>query len=134
MTQTPERSRVHQTPSPVPAPPQPPRQSLRTFLGWVAIVAGLIAAGVLVLLTITSNTTSQRIETEQTPTEPSMVGVPRSADAAERYLADHDATRPLGVPRSADAAERYLADHDATRPLGVPRSADAAERYLADHE
>ena len=93
----------------------------------------------LLLLTITSDTNSQPIETEQPPTEfrattHRPVGVPRSADAAERYLADHNATRPQGVPRSADAAERYLADHNATRPKGVPRSADAAERYLADHE
>jgi hypothetical protein len=134
MTHTTEQVPVQETPTTGTDPQQPPRRSRRTVLGWAAIAIGLVAAVVLVLLTITSDTAPQRIETEQTPAEPSLVGVPRSADAAERYLADHNATRPSGVPLSVDAAERYLADHNATRPNGVPLTADAAERYLADHE
>lgn len=133
MTQTTEPVGVHETPSSVHTPPQPPRRSLRTLLGWAVIVVGLVVAVILVLLTITTDTAPQRIEPGQTPAEPSQVGVPRSADAAERYLTDHNLPRPMGVPGSADAAERYLAEHNAPRPMGVPGSADAAERYFADH-
>ena len=90
------------------------------MLGWVAVVVGLVAAGVLLLLTITSDTDSPRIETDQ--------------PLVTSYLTDQDVTRPEGVPGSADAAERYLANQNATRPEGVPWSADAAERYFANHE
>ena len=90
------------------------------MLGWAAVVVGLVAAGVLLLLTITSDTDSPRIETDQ-PT-------------AESPLANDNTTRPEGAPMSADAAERYLAHDNTTRPEGVPLSADAAERYLANHK
>ena len=139
MSHTTERAPVLETPSSVHVPPQRPRRSLRQLLGWVAIVVGLVAAAVLLLLTITSDTNSRPTQSEPPPvtsfednvTRPE--GVPGSADAAERYLANHNATRPKGAPWSADAAERYLANHNATRPKGAPWSADAAERYLANH-
>ena len=120
MSHTTERSAVHETPSSVHVPPMRPRRSARKLLGWVAVVVGLVAAGVLLLLTITSDSDSPRIETDQ--------------PMVRSYLTDQDVTRPEGVPGSADAAERYLANQNAIRPEGVPWSADAAERYLANHE
>jgi len=120
MSHTTERARVHETPSSTHVSPQRPRRSLRKLLGWVAIAAGLVAAGVLLLLTITSDTDSPGTETDQ--------------PAAESQVGNDNTTRPEGVPLSADAAERYFAHHNATRPEGVPWSADAAERYFANHE
>ncbi|MFC5176046.1 hypothetical protein [Nocardioides taihuensis] len=102
---------------------------MRKSLGWVAIAVGLVVAVVLVLLSITSDTAPERVET---PADTSLVGVPQSADGAERYLAELSLTWPVGVPQSADAAERYLAELSLTWPVGVPQSADAAERYLAE--
>jgi hypothetical protein len=136
MTHTIEQGIAHEAPSTGTDPQQPPRRSRRPVLGWAAIAMGLVAAVMLLLLTITSDPSPQRI-TDPKPAEDSVVGrpvgVPGSADAAERYLADQQGSRPIGVPGSADAAERYLADQQGSRPIGVPGSADAAERYLADH-
>jgi hypothetical protein len=143
MTHTTEPTSVQQTPEAIPAPARSPRQLMPTVIGWVAIAVGLIAALLLIVLTFTSGQERQPTRTEQPPAgspaaQPpagsSMLGVPRSADAAERYLAGHTSLRPAGVPRSADAAERYLAQHNTTPPAGVPQSADAAERYLAGNE
>jgi hypothetical protein len=137
MTHTIEQGIAHEAPSTGTDPQQPPRRSRRPVLGWAAVATGLVAAVVLLLLTITSDPSSQRI-TAPTPTEDSVVGrpvgVPRSADGAERYLADHQSSRPMGVPGSADGAERYLADHQSSLPTGVPGSADGAERYLANQQ
>ena len=108
MTHTTERVRVHETRRPVPGPPQSPRRY--PWLGWVVIAAGLFAAAVLILQAITSDTAPQPNDTEQAPSAPSRVGVPGSADGAERYLADYGNPRPMGVPGSADGAERYLAE------------------------
>ncbi|RYP87713.1 hypothetical protein EKO23_04785 [Nocardioides guangzhouensis] len=119
MSHTTERSPV-QAPSYVHVPHQRPPRSVRKLLSWVAIVVALIAATAMLVLTITSDTGSPRIQPEQ-PT-----------DAGS--TADGNTTRPEGVPWSADAAERYFAQHNATRPEGVPWSADAAERYFANHE
>jgi hypothetical protein len=136
MTHTIEQGIAHEAPSTGTDPQQPPRRSRRTVPGWTAIGVGLVAAMVLMLLTITSDPSPQRI-TAPTPAEDTVVGrpvgVPMSADGAERYLADHQGSRPVGVSMSADGAERYLADHQGSRPVGVPMSADGAERYLADH-
>ncbi|MGH3347247.1 MAG: hypothetical protein ACRDO4_09705 [Nocardioides sp.] len=44
---------------------------------------------------------------------------------------------PAGVPRSADAAERWFAQQHQVRagwPEGIHRSADAAERWFANRE
>ena len=136
MTHTIEQGTAHEAPSTGTDPQQPPRRSRRPVLGWAAVAMGLVAAVVLVLFTITSDPSPQRI-TVPKPAEDSVVGrpggVPRSADGAERYLAEHQSSRPIGVPGSADGAERYLAEHQSSRPIGVPGSADGAERYLADH-
>ena len=112
MTHTAEQAHVDATRTSDHAQPPPRRGSLHTMIGWVVIAAALLAAVLLVLLTTMSETAPQRVEPEQTPPGPSLAGVPRSADAAERWLADHVATRPMGVPGSADAAERWLADHE----------------------
>ena len=96
-------------------------------------LAGPLVAGVaLVLLTSTSEAASQGIETEQTPVEPSPVGVPRSADSAERYFADQSVTRPMGVPLEfSDAVvESYFDWHIGSLTGNVPRSADEAERFF----
>ena len=67
-------------------------------------------------------------------------GIPRSADAAERWFAQQQqapAGWPAGIPRSADAAERWFAQQQqasAGWPAGIPRSADAAERWFASRE
>ena len=136
MTHTIEQGTAHEAPS-TGTDPQQPRRSRRPVLGWAAVAMGLVAAVMLLLLTIRSDPSPQRI-TEPTPAEDSVVGrpvgVPGSADGAERYLADQQGSRPVGVPGSADGAERYLADHQGSRPIGVPGSADAAERYLADQQ
>jgi hypothetical protein len=110
------------------------RGVLPTFIAWTAIAAGLVAAAMLVLLVMTSDPAPQPREIQQPAPESSLVGVPRSADAAERWLANRTPVPPVGVPRSADTAERWLANRTPVRPAGVPGSADAAERYLADHE
>ena len=158
MTHTIEQGIAHEAPSTGTDPQQPPRRSRRPVLGWAAVAMGLVAAVVLLLLTITSDPSPHRI-TAPTPAEDSVVGrpvgvpqvggrrralprrppglppgrCPRSADGAERYLADQQGSRPIGVPGSADGAERYLADQQGSRPIGVPGSADGAERYLSDH-
>jgi hypothetical protein len=108
------------------------RSFLPTFIAWTAIAVGLVSAAWLVLLTMTSDPAPQPRETQQPAPESSLAGVPRSADAAERWLANRTPVRPVRVPRSADAAERWLANSTLDRPVGVPGSADAAERYLAD--
>lgn len=118
MTHTTERVREAPSfvpPSPPPAP-QPPRRSLEAQLIWGMIAAGLVAAVALLLMSITSGT-GQPTPTDRPPLTQAVPGVPMSADAAERYLAQrHFAERglagPAGVPGSADAAERYLADRD----------------------
>ena len=133
MTHTIEQGIAHEAPSTATDPQQPPRRSRRTVLGWAAIAVGLLSAVVLVLLTITSDPSPQKT-TNQTPSESSVVHPPLSADAAERYFADQQGSRPIGVPGSADGAERYLADQQGSRPIGVPGSADGAERYLADQQ
>ena len=132
MTHTIEQGIAHEAPSTASDPQQPPRRSRRTVLGWAAIAVGLLSAVVLVLLTTTSDPSPQKI-TVPTPSESSVVRPPLSADAAERYFADQQSSRPIGAPGSADGAERYLADQQSSRPIGVPGSADSAERYLADH-
>ena len=136
MTHTIEQGIAHEAPSTGTDPQQPPRRSRRTVLGWAAIAVALVAAVALVLLTVTSDPSPQGI-TDPTPAEAPVigqqVGVPRSADGAERYLAAHQGSRPAGVPMSADGAERYLAAHQGSRPAGAPMSADGAERYLAAH-
>jgi hypothetical protein len=137
MTHTIEKGITHEAPSTGTDPQQAPRRSRRTVLGWAAVAMGLVAATMLLLLTITSDPSPQRI-TAPPPAEGSLVGrpvgVPGSADGAERYLADQQGSRPIGVPGSADGAERYLADQQGSRPVGVPGSADGAERYLADQQ
>lgn len=113
MTHTTERVREAPSfvpPSPPPAP-QPPRRSLEAQLIWGMIAAGLVAAVALLLMSITSGT-GQPTRTDRPPVTQAVPGVPMSADAAERYLANRSITRPEGAPWSADAAERYLADRD----------------------
>lgn len=134
MSQTIERVRAPAGPGSVQEGPPSPRRSVGTLLTRIGIAVVLVAAAVVAVLSFMLDTTTERAETETTPAGISMVGVPGSADAAERYLAELDAARPPGVPGSADAAERSLAELDATRPPGVPGSADAAERSLADQE
>ena len=130
MTHTIEPVQTHQTPSSSHDASRPPRRSRGALVGWVVVIVGLVAAVILALLAITSDSAPQRTE-NQAPAKQSVGGVPMSADAAERYLAGQTAARP-GVPMSADAAERDLAPDTATRPMGTPGSADAAERYLAE--
>jgi hypothetical protein len=136
MTHTIEQGIAHEAPTTGTEPQQPPHTSRRTVLGWATVAMGLVAATTLLVLTITSDPSPQRI-TAPTPAEDSVVGrpvgVPRSADGAERYLAHHQSSRPIGAPRSADGAERYLAHQQGSRLIGVPGSADGAERYLSDH-
>jgi hypothetical protein len=110
MTHTIEQDITHEAPSTGTDPQQPPRRSRRTVLGWAAIAVALLSAVVLVLLTTTSDPSPQK-STDQAPGESSVVSPLRSADAAERYFADQQSSRPLGAPGSADGAERYLADH-----------------------
>ena len=104
---------------------------------WKALLglglAGPLVAGVaLVLPTSTSETASQGIETEQTPVQPSSVGVLRSADAAERYFADQSGTGSMGVPLvfSDAVVQRYFDWHIGSLTGNVPRSADEAERFF----
>jgi hypothetical protein len=134
------------TPVPVRQEPTaaPPSRDPRVFLGWALLAAGLAAAGVLILA-VTSSGPAPQPATTPSPTSSLFdapnsyagwpAGVPRSADAAERWFAQEQATAgwPAGVPRSADAAERWFAQQQATAgwPAGVPRSADAAERWFA---
>ena len=144
MTHTTEPTKVRQTPNTGSVSTRSPRHRIHSFIAWAAIAVGLITASVLVVLTFTSDPAVKHVQTPQSPTGSTIqqrpAGAPMSADAAERYLAQHGtnlATRPSGVPMSADAAERYLAQHGTTHShpaAGVPLSADAAERYLADQE
>ena len=123
--------RVHVIRTRRPALPHPPRSSMRTVVGWAAVILGLVTAVAFAVVAITGDDTPQRIETEQTALDTSRAGVPMSADAAERLLAARSGV-PVGVPLSADAAERWLAND--TAPVGVPSSADAAERWLAENQ
>ena len=54
MTHTIEQGTAHEAPTTGTDPQQPPRRSRRTVLGWAAVASGLVAAVVLLLLTITS--------------------------------------------------------------------------------
>ena len=91
-------------------PQRSPGRASSPVRGWLAIAAGLVAAVVLVVLTVTSGSTPQQIDRPPAQPDSGLAGVPRSADGAERYLSQHQGTRPMGVPGSADAAERYLSD------------------------
>lgn len=124
--------------TPTPATPPGHHPSRRAVLGWVALAAGIAAAGLLILLTVTSGPTSQ---TPTTPGPNSSLGdIPRTPEIAERWLAHHsdvlgagstDTGWPAGVPRSADAVERwFFQQRYAGWPTGVPRSADAVERWF----
>src|SRR4051794_25964704 len=116
MTDTIEQGLAHEAPFPATYPNRPRRRSRGAVLGWAAVGMGLVAAVALVLLTIASDPSPQT-PTHRAPTESSVVG------------------RPVGVPGSADGAERYLADlQRLSRPIGAPGSADGAERYLANQE
>jgi hypothetical protein len=110
MSHTVDRGITQQAPPTLTDRRQPPRRSRRTTLTWVAVATGLVAAVVLVVLTITSDTAPPRTETDRTPAEVSG-HAPQSADAAEHYLSQR--SRAAQAPRSADAAERYLADQPA---------------------
>jgi hypothetical protein len=134
MTHITEQTSVEQSKATADLPSREPRGFLPTFIAWTAVAAGLAAAAWLVLLTMTSDPAPQPREVQQPAPRSSLVGVPRSADAAERWLANSTPVPPVGVPRSADAAERWLANSTPVPPVGVPRSADAAERWLADDE
>lgn len=115
-----------------PAVPHTPRKSMRTAIGWAAVILGLVTAVTLAVVAITQDSTPQRVETEQTAVNNSRAGVPMSPDAAERLFAGESASLPLGVPLSADGAEHWLAGSGA--PVGVPSSADGAERWLANNK
>jgi hypothetical protein len=110
MTNITERTRVEESKPAADAQPRELRSFLSTFIAWTAIAAGLVAAALLVLLTMTSDPAPQPREVHHPAPESSLLGTPHSADAAERWLAHSTLARPVGVPGSADAAERYLAD------------------------
>ncbi len=121
------------------------------IVGWLLVAAAVVAAFVLLLVATSPGPRPEPAPTQtpngeagngSTGSQPGSyagwpVGVPQSADAAERWFAQqHPApvSWPVGVPRSADAAERWFAQqHPApvSWPVGVPRSADAAERWFA---
>lgn len=97
----------------VPTPSVPPRHHLaHTFLGWWVLAAAIAATGVL-LLALTGSDPAQPVPT-QAP-DSSLLDIPRSADAAERSLAQQEAGGagvdgwPKGVGRAPDALERRLA-------------------------
>ena len=103
MTHTIEQGTAHEAPTTGTDLQQPPRRSRRTVLGWAAVAMGLVAAVVLLLLTITSDPSPQRI-TDPTPAEDSVVGGPRrvsqAADGAERYSPTSRApARPVSQDR-----------------------------------
>ena len=139
MTHTIEQGIAPGAPSIGTGPELPPPSSRSTVLGWAAVGMGLVAAVVVVLLTITSDP-SPHTSIYRAPTELSVgsppVGAPGSADGAERYLANLERlSRRVGAPGSADGAERYLANLERlSRRVGAPGSADGAERYLANLE
>ena len=110
MTHITERTHVEES-KPADVQTRKLRAFMPTFVAWAAIAAGLAAAAWILLLTMTSDPAPQPREIQQPAPRSSLVGVPRSADAAERWLANSTLVRPAGVPGSADAAERYLADH-----------------------
>ena len=112
MTHTTQRAPLREAPSSVSPSAQPLRRPPGMSLVEALIAAGLLAAVTLTTLVIASESDPQRFGTERVPVGPSRPGVPLSADGAERYLADRNASLPAGVPRSADAAERYLSGRD----------------------
>lgn len=127
--------------TPTPAQPTGHHPTRSTVLGWLVLAAGVVAAGLLILLTTTG----------PEPTSPlapngSLVDIPRNPEIAERWLAHHaggtagDPGRyagwPAGVPQSADAAERWFNRQQAVPavtgwPRGVAQTPDALERWLA---
>jgi hypothetical protein len=131
MTNITERTRVEESKPATDAQTRELRSFLSTFIAWTAIAAGLVAAALLVLLTMTSDPAPQPREVHHPAPESSLLGMPRSADAAERWLANRTPVPPVGAPHSADAAERWLANSTPVPPVGAPHSADAAERWLA---
>ena len=142
MSHTTERSPVHETPSSVQVPPMRPRRSaaqvarLGRHRRRVGRSSRAAAADDHVghQLAADPERTAVGRESSRT-TSPDRRVSPWSADAAERYLANHNATRPEGVPlvgRRRRALPRQPERHSTG---GCPSwSADAAERYLANHE
>ena len=123
MTHTIEQAITHEAPSTGTEPQQPPRRSRRTVLGWAAVAVGLVAAVALVLLTITSDPSPQRNTDPTPPRTRSSAAGRRAPDVGgrRRALPRRPPELPPGrCPGSADGAERYLADHQSSRPAGVP--------------
>jgi hypothetical protein len=99
-----------------------PTHPHRVRLGLVSVAfAAVIATGAI--------TTQAHDESSGGPdarlSPPAQAAIPRSADAAERWLAPH---HPDVQGLSVDAAERWLAPH---HPDVQGLSVDAAERWLA---
>jgi hypothetical protein len=125
---------------PVPTPPTadrptPPARTRRVIVGWLLVAAAVIAAFVL-LLVATSPGPSPEPAPPQTPDGSLIDGeVPGAGNAATGSQPGIYTGWPVGVPHSADAAERWFASqHPAPAgwPEGIPRSADAAERWFAN--
>ena len=98
----------------IPAPSPRPKAPVRMIIGWAAVIAALAAATVLAVSVLTPDRTA-----------PTSDVVPAVVDG------------PPGVPGTADAAQRWLADATASggaQAQGLPRSADAAEHWLAERE
>ena len=86
-----------------PTADRPPRGP-RAVLGWVLLAAGLVATGVLILAVTSSGPAPQ---SGTTPTPNSSLHDASTAPQHGVY-----AGRPSGVPRSADAAERWFAHRE----------------------
>jgi hypothetical protein len=116
MTNITERTRVEESKPAADLQTRKLRASMSTFVVWTAIAAALGAAAWLLLVTMTSDPAPQPRETPRPAPESSLVGVPRSADAAERWLANRTPVPPVGVPHSADSAEHWLANSPLDQP------------------
>ena len=62
MTITAEAPGTVETPNPAPAGPPKPRTSFRAIVGWAAVVAALVAAGLLALLVVNNDSGASRTD------------------------------------------------------------------------
>ena len=99
MTLTAEARRTVETPSPAPAGPPKAPHRFRAIVGWAAVVAALVAAGLLALVVVNDDSGPSRIDTGPAVAENGSIRAIEHRDELRRRGGVADCCRARQHPR-----------------------------------